>query len=90
MRIRPARLTALSLLLVTGSWLFEPSAYTCPICDTGTGRQVRAGLFDGHFARNAAAILLPFPIFAGVVALLHFGPPMRREKGDKVRGWPGD
>ena len=53
----------------------------CPICSTGTGQQVRAGIFDGNFARNAVATLLPFPFLLGTVAAIHFGWPQRRRQG---------
>jgi hypothetical protein len=45
----------------------------CPLCHTQTGEQLRAGIFNGSFGWNLLATLLPFPIFAGVVAFLYFG-----------------
>ena len=50
----------------------------CPFCDTETGAQVRAGLFDGRFLENLALVLAPFPVFGAVVAWVYFGRPGRR------------
>lgn len=68
-----------SFALLASIALISPSTLACPVCDTDTGRQVRSGIFNADTARNAAATLLPFPILAGAVALLHCGP--RRMKG---------
>ena len=54
----------------------------CPVCDTGTGRQVRAGVFDAEFGRTLVAVLLPFPILLAVVAVIHFGWPPLRGRGE--------
>ena len=61
----------LTALLLTGP------ARACPLCKSGTGQQVRAGLFNGHFGANLVLTLLPIPIFLGIVALIYFGPPQR-------------
>ena len=45
----------------------------CPVCDTATGEQVRAGILDEDFAFNVLAMLLPFPILIGIAAAIHFG-----------------
>jgi hypothetical protein len=49
------------------------AAIGCPVCDTATGDQVRAGILDENFGRTLLAVVLPFPILLGVVALIHFG-----------------
>jgi uncharacterized membrane protein len=54
-------------------------ACSCPLCHTQTGEQLRAGIFNGSFGWNLLATLLPFPVFAGVVAFLYFGKP-RKDK----------
>ncbi|GAB4452538.1 MAG: hypothetical protein OHK0029_03650 [Armatimonadaceae bacterium] len=64
----------------TAGWILlmlavAASASACPVCDTGTGDAVRAGVFNEDFGQNLWQTLLPFPIFAGVVALVYFGPP---------------
>ena len=56
-------------------------ASACPACDTGTGEQVRAGIFDEDFGRTVVAVLLPFPILLGLVAVIHFGWPRPRPPG---------
>ena len=57
------------------------SLSACPVCDTGTGEQVRAGIMDQNFGRTLIAVLLPFPILLGVVAMIHYGwPSARRER----------
>jgi hypothetical protein len=53
----------------------------CPLCDTGTGRQVRAGIFDGSFAHNLVVTLLPFPVFLAIAAALYYGFPRRKGPG---------
>jgi len=49
----------------------------CPVCDTGTGEQVRAGILNEDFGRTLVAVALPFPILLGLVAAIHFGWPTR-------------
>ena len=53
-------------------------AGACPVCDRETGRQVRAGLVDEDLGLNVLATALPFGIFLGVAAALHFGLPVGR------------
>lgn len=73
-------LTAVSLAAIAAA---APPARACPLCDTGTGQRVRAGIFRDDFAANAARTLLPFPLLAGLVALVHYGPWGR---GGRVAG----
>ena len=49
-----------------------PSATACPFCESETGRQVQAGIFNGQFWENVLATLLPFPILLATVALIYF------------------
>ena len=58
------------------------TARACPVCDSGTGEQVRAAILNENFAATAATVLLPFPILLGVVALIHFGWPARRRASE--------
>jgi hypothetical protein len=51
--------------------LFATQASACPLCDSETGREVRAGIFGDHFGRTLAGVLAPFPVFVLVVAGLH-------------------
>jgi len=52
------------------------SATACPVCDSDSGQQVRAGIFDADFGRTLIAIALPFPILLGMVLAIHFGRPI--------------
>lgn len=45
----------------------------CPVCDTSTGVQVRAGIFGSDFCDNLAAVLLPFLVLSLIVGLIHRG-----------------
>ncbi|HEX8325404.1 MAG TPA: hypothetical protein VF595_15990, partial [Tepidisphaeraceae bacterium] len=58
------------------------TAVACPVCNTSTGAAVRAGIFDGGFAWNVLATLLPFVALLPVVTLLHFGLPGRRRSNE--------
>lgn len=57
--------------------LVTPAA-ACPVCNSGTGQQVRQGIFDGRFGYHLLVVLLPFPIFLGVALALYYGLPKRR------------
>lgn len=56
---------------------FAPPATACPFCDGGPSgvNEVRDGIFDATFWPRVAATLAPFPLLAGIVALIYFGPP---------------
>jgi hypothetical protein len=71
----------LAVTIVFAFWAIP--ALACPICDTGTGEQVRAGIFDNAFAWNAFLTALPFIVMAPVLAGLHFGLPGRRSRRDE-------
>jgi hypothetical protein len=58
---------------MAASW--ASPALACPLCDSETGQQVRAGIFDAQFGYNALVTGLPFPILLAIVALIHFGWP---------------
>ena len=51
-----------------------PPAVACPVCDTGTGDAVRAGI-RADLAVNVAATVLPFAAVGGVILAVHFGFP---------------
>lgn len=55
------------------AFALAPPAFACPICDSGTGEQVRAGILGEGLAAGLLATLLPFALTAGVVAVVHFG-----------------
>jgi hypothetical protein len=52
-------------------------AVACPLCESETGRLVRAGI-AAEFGWRFLAIFAPVPILVLVVALLHFGWPGSR------------
>jgi hypothetical protein len=67
-------------LIVSNAWavvvLFGAStAEACPLCHSETGQLVRSGIFDSNFGANLFAMLLPFLIIGGVVALIYRGTP---------------
>ena len=60
------------------------TAMACPVCNTDTGQQVRAGIMDGNFGVSLLATLLPFAVVLGVVAIIQFGLPGTWDKhGDR-------
>lgn len=67
----------LAVLTPSALVVIAPRADACPFCDGGpTGvNEVRAGVFDENFWPRAAATVAPFPVLAGIVALIYFGPP---------------
>lgn len=72
--------TAVAILVLT----LSAPAGACPFCDTGIGRQVRAGIFDDDFGRTLFAVALPFPILLAVIAAIHFGWPVTRRTGSAL------
>ena len=74
------RASVLTILGWTAGQAVATTVSACPVCDTGTGEQVRAGIFDAEFGRTLVAVLLPFPILLAVVATIHFGLPFRPQQ----------
>jgi hypothetical protein len=54
---------------------FSVAAHACTVCDSTTGRQVRAGLFNGHFTRTVGLVALPSVLLCVAVAGVYFGMP---------------
>jgi hypothetical protein len=82
-------LTLATVLVVLA--IHTPNATACPVCNTNTGQQVRAGIFDQDFARNLLATLLPFPLLFGAVAAIHYGWPRSRPRHSRPQqGAPHD
>jgi hypothetical protein len=50
-------------------------AAACPLCDTETGQQVRAGIFNDEFWRTLFVVISPFPILLLAIAAYHFDWP---------------
>ena len=61
--------------VAVSSLFFVGTAGACPVCDTGTGREVRAELVDENLGVSVLATVAPFAVVLGVVAAVHFGPP---------------
>lgn len=60
--------------IIAGAIVLAASeALGCPVCDSNTGQQVRAGVFDDDLPFNTLAAMLPFAILLGIVAVVHFG-----------------
>ena len=57
------------LLLVSSS-----AAWACPVCDSGTGKAVRAGVFGRDFGFNLLVSVAPFAVCALIVAAIYYGP----------------
>ena len=77
--------TLAPLVLVAG---FATKAMACPFCNGGPSgmNEVWEGIFDGNFLPRVLATLAPFPIFAGIVALIYFGPPsFKRRRSDAAK-----
>lgn len=55
-------------------------ALPCPVCSTPTGVEVRNGIFNEDFWRNATQILAPFPVFAASVAWIFWGGRKQRPR----------
>ena len=71
-RMKAARLVPSTLLF--GLLLLLPAvADACPVCESETGREVRAGIFGEDFGPNLLMTLLPFPILLGIAAAFYFG-----------------
>ena len=54
------------------------SALACPVCDSPVAEQVRAAIADDDFGSNLLAVVLPFLVFRGAVAVIRFCVPGRR------------
>lgn len=60
--------------------LSASSAVACPFCQSETGQQVKAGIFNDQFWGNVLLTLLPFPILLAVIALIYFDVPWPRKQ----------
>ncbi len=61
--------TAFVMLL---AW--APRVRACPLCESETGRRVRAGIFHADFGYNLLVTMLPFGVFLAILGLIHFRP----------------
>lgn len=81
--MKPPRLLRAALLL---GLLVLPvvAADACPVCESETGKEVRAGIFNKDFGSNLLVTLLPFPLVLGIAAALHFGFTPKKEAHDAM------
>lgn len=69
--------------------LLPAVASACPICNTPTGQQVRAGIFGNDFWTTLLIVVSPFPILLLAIAAYHFDwPPFGGRSGSKMRTNP--
>jgi hypothetical protein len=47
----------------------------CPLCNSDTGRLVRAGIINKQFGSNLLLTLLPGGVLLAIVFLIHLGWP---------------
>lgn len=66
-----------TLVTVVATLLSAVPASACPLCESATGRRVRAGVSGEQFVHHLAAAALPFAVLLGGVALIHVGWPDR-------------
>jgi hypothetical protein len=59
------RAVAIAALALIGN----VAALACPVCDTDTGREVRAGIFGDDFGRNVLLTVAPLPAVLLLAAL---------------------
>ena len=78
----------LVLVLLVGVAGFAPHAAACTFCNGGADgvNEVRDGVFDEQFWPRVVAVVAPFPVLAGIVALIYFGPPGFRRTGRDATG----
>jgi hypothetical protein len=48
--------------VAAAAWLTPATALACPVCETETGRQIRAGIFGAGFAHDVLLSVLPFVV----------------------------
>ncbi len=69
-------------------WIGTSRSEGCTVCRSESGRAVRQGIFDGRFMRNLALTASPFPLFLGLVVLIHSGFPGRRDQDSDPADFP--
>lgn len=72
-RKRLAALAALASVSLT--------AMSCPLCDSETADEVRAGLLDDVFFLNLGVAALPFAVLAVLIASIHGLPSRSPRRG---------
>lgn len=62
------------------------AVFACTVCDSETGAQVRAAIFDENFWGTLVRVAAPFPVLLIGLAIYHFGMPSRGadQKGSEL------
>ncbi len=60
------------IMVIVWAFLLPMAASACPLCNTETGQQVRAGIFGEDFWPTMLTVLSPFPVLLIVLAAMHF------------------
>jgi hypothetical protein len=68
------RTTVRLVLALAAVLMSTATALACPLCDTGTGVAVRAGIAE-HFALHLGATAAPFVVLFAIVTILQRGWP---------------
>jgi hypothetical protein len=55
------------------AFIISAQLSACPVCNSGTGQQVRQSILADGFEFNLAVAILPFLICAGIVRLIAQG-----------------
>lgn len=63
------------MIVIVSVSLLPVAASACPLCNTETGQQVRAGIFGNDFWPTLLTVLSPFPVLLILLAAMHFGLP---------------
>ena len=66
-----AKFICIASLMISG----QITALTCPVCNSETGKQVRASLFGQEFGNTFLMVAAPFPILGMVVGIAYWLPP---------------
>ena len=53
--------------------LTSAAGYTCPVCNSATGKKVRASVLGPDLLYNLVVTIVPFAIFALIVVLIYHG-----------------
>ncbi len=69
------RLLLLGVAALVVALFTSTAAWACPFCNPSSGvNEVKAGIFNDTFGKRAAAVAAPFPVFAGIIAFIYYGP----------------
>ena len=71
----PKRFLLLGTAALVVALFTSTATWACPFCNPSSGvNQVKTGIFNDMFWMRAAAVAAPFPVFAGIIAFIYYGP----------------